>query len=1098
MYSQYPGPQPYQMHSGHPFNSNNNINNINCGQPDGNPQLDGWQFPRSSSNQQAISRLGWNHHSQQFQTYTPVPSYHGNESRGTSPAYQNPVCPPSLSVLAPNGSSNSSSGYRIPLDSSQNFQVVPTQVPLERTTQMPSLARDWHSQNYLQTNKNGMVMPIRTLQMLSGQLQTTDNDPDVNRSSFSEQTSAQQHLICENYLNYILNFPVAYKCCLTHLLQAMGEKVILPSDSTNRFSHPTELLQSQQSCSQGQCKIIALNASCPCPSNQLLQHMLFRMKSMNLTCHRQQQQQIQGNCELSTKGHALQPNENVWMPRQTNGQNVIQAASISSSRAWSNGHHVSSANHTQISKANATVASCISSHTVNSAQTCSVQQQLEADLVKRQMSGFSTQMEQTLVAVGTSLGKHIQPLSSDMMKSLSIEKLSEQVSCPSEDITAGQGVDPTTSNSEPVVCLNLDSLNKLSHENPTESDTDLHFTITFDTMKMEDLNMPQDKDNVLTSLCDCDIPMEVYKSWINLGDESLDIDKELADAFFKREVCGSLMKETTVNISQHVDRLTTNSSNELKTSPKQLHVCEDSVSAMPSTCCNESDSKVELVGEKTVKSQHNVHQDIVRSSQKGSFKDFVGSMNSVAACSPICLSSDDDDSEWVHTCQTNGDMPNQEAIIISDTEEIPSSPSIQDPYSQIQTYMVEKKDDVHIIKTTRIEATNPLTDSRTEEDTQELQQYQQNEQGHLKLSQWSPIDQVQKASWKDSPGSPSAIIMNNNSDVVKEAKSLDRGWKASATHGHKSSNHSSIIQSLPFKKRKIQPLCDVEDAAQLTDALVPSSQSPLKVAKKRKNSQDNKADIELTGSKRHRDTTVDQRDSDLKGTGTSEGLDIQKSSDMCTKRKYATLQLYGVLKANPKDSCVTVHDGTECGRNVPSQIFIPITLDKNNERDKTMENCRETSVPSPDKFSRLSPLDGEDRGMNATRKGKEEQQEPFGKDHQSEQKMSEKDMKGQEQSSQKNHQLKPKDKTVPKRPEHCRPSKKDEVGQQRSSSEEHQSERKSYGRNKDEQRQQSSDKKHWSKPKKRKFSLNGLICESKMVGSSKKKKKLHKKRWTWD
>lgn len=44
------------------------------------------------------------------------------------------------------------------------------------------------------------------------------------------------------------------------------------------------------------------------------------------------------------------------------------------------------------------------------------------------------------------------------------------------------------------------------------------------------------------------------------------------------------------------------SSDELKTCPKQLH--EDSVSAMPTTCCNGCDSEVQLVEEDSVNSQH--------------------------------------------------------------------------------------------------------------------------------------------------------------------------------------------------------------------------------------------------------------------------------------------------------------------------------------------------------------------------------------------------------------------------------------------------------------------------------------------------------------
>lgn len=333
-------------------------------------------------------------------------------------------------------------------------------------------------------------------------------------------------------------------------------------------------------------------------------------------------------------------------------------------------------------------------------------------------------------------------------------------------------------------------------------------------------------------------------------------------------------------------------------------------------------------------------------------------------------------------------MPSHEGIIISDTEdEIPSCPSIQDvfKYSQIQPSRAEKKDDVHLIKTTRIDNTYPLTDSK-EKDTQEIQQHQQKEHGHLKLSQWSPIDQVQKAAQKDSLGSLPATIMKNNSDVMNESIVLEteENCKAkgpSATHRHESSGHSSTLQSLPLKKRRIQSLCDVEDSVELTDALVPSSQSPLKVTKKHKNSQDSGADKELMGSKRHRDTTADppSGDSVLKWTGTSERLEIQKSSGMCREKKYAKLQLYGAQKANPKHTSGTCHD---C--NVPTQLSISISLDKNSAGDKAMESQRDTFVPSPDKFRRLSSLDGEKKGMNAPGKDEVEQQQSVGKNHQSE------------------------------------------------------------------------------------------------------------------
>lgn len=246
MYSQYPGPQPHQMQCGHLVNQNN------CGQPHG------CQIPTSSLNQQAISTLRWHHNALQLGTYTPVASYLGNGSRGTSSAGQNPVCSTSLSDMAPtSGSTNRSSGYSMPLGSSLNFQVVPKQGALVQTTHIPSSVRDWHtwnsSQTFLEkstpgsfqsqslvdwhskTNKNGIVMPVRTSQMLSGQPQTTGNDPDVNRSSIPEQTSLPPHLRCDILLNFVLQIPIAYKCCSAHLMQAMDEKQKLLSGNTNSF-----------------------------------------------------------------------------------------------------------------------------------------------------------------------------------------------------------------------------------------------------------------------------------------------------------------------------------------------------------------------------------------------------------------------------------------------------------------------------------------------------------------------------------------------------------------------------------------------------------------------------------------------------------------------------------------------------------------------------------------------------------------------------------------------------------------------------------------------------------------------------------------------
>ncbi|KAG5267522.1 hypothetical protein AALO_G00222690 [Alosa alosa] len=67
--------------------------------------------------------------------------------------------------------------------------------------------------------------------------------------------------------------------------------------------------------------------------------------------------------------------------------------------------------------------------------------------------------------------------------------------------------------------------------------------MVFDVMDVENLNQLKQKGHILTNCFDCDIATELNKSsWRNVNDESLDIDRELADEDFTREICGSLLE----------------------------------------------------------------------------------------------------------------------------------------------------------------------------------------------------------------------------------------------------------------------------------------------------------------------------------------------------------------------------------------------------------------------------------------------------------------------------------------------------------------------------------------------------------------------------
>ncbi|XP_062374506.1 uncharacterized protein LOC134062502 [Sardina pilchardus] len=82
-----------------------------------------------------------------------------------------------------------------------------------------------------------------------------------------------------------------------------------------------------------------------------------------------------------------------------------------------------------------------------------------------------------------------------------------------------------------------------------EFDTE-EIKILFETMKVENVIQLKQKGHI-TNSSDCDIAMELDKSsWRNLNDESLDIDRELADEDFTKEICGSLLERNLLSSIQ--------------------------------------------------------------------------------------------------------------------------------------------------------------------------------------------------------------------------------------------------------------------------------------------------------------------------------------------------------------------------------------------------------------------------------------------------------------------------------------------------------------------------------------------------------------------
>ncbi|XP_076152733.1 uncharacterized protein LOC143136116 [Alosa pseudoharengus] len=414
-------------------------------------------------------------------------------------------------------------------------------------------------------------------------------------------------------------------------------------------------------------------------------------------------------------------------------------------------------------------------------------------------------------------------------------------------------------------------------------------------------------------------------------------------------------------------------------------------------------------------------------------KDSDDGVQTVALSSPICLDSEDDDSEvnLGPTCQITRDLSqtsNQELIAILDgEEEIPSFTSIKDVLKQAKTSSKKRKQDDHLTKTTGKEPTNLLIDRRKGNEVQKPQQHLQKEYNHPKLSRWSSIHQ--KVSRKDSahtahqpakphgletvansspcgikashPISPSAPIRKRKFSEMKESSSLDtvKGWepgRLGANYGLESSSPTSILQSLPLKKR-MRSLGEFGNSVKLTDIMVPSNHSPIKGTKTFSNSQDTGVDTELTDSNIHTDEAVGlpttSEDIVLNLAGTLNVSELQKSSRGCKKRKPITLMLFG---AHLEDLNRTTQHYTDCDRNIPIQLSIMHSLEKNSIKDKVRKSWEDCFVPTPGKSKRLSGPEGVYRKKNvhvrpvehqksqgAPGKDKEEQQSSA-KEHQSE------------------------------------------------------------------------------------------------------------------
>ncbi|XP_041934497.1 uncharacterized protein LOC121697178 isoform X1 [Alosa sapidissima] len=100
--------------------------------------------------------------------------------------------------------------------------------------------------------------------------------------------------------------------------------------------------------------------------------------------------------------------------------------------------------------------------------------------------------------------------------------------------------------------------------------------MVFSAMNVGNLNKLKQKGHILTNCFDCDIAMEIKKSWWrNVNDESMDIDREMADEDFTREICGSLLehcneKSPEKNVPSSIQTPGTTSPHEYSVSKEDL------------------------------------------------------------------------------------------------------------------------------------------------------------------------------------------------------------------------------------------------------------------------------------------------------------------------------------------------------------------------------------------------------------------------------------------------------------------------------------------------------------------------------------------------
>ncbi|KAL2103036.1 hypothetical protein ACEWY4_002204 [Coilia grayii] len=309
------------------------------------------------------------------------------------------------------------------------------------------------------------------------------------------------------------------------------------------------------------------------------------------------------------------------------------------------------------------------------------------------------------------------------------------------------------------------------------------------------------KYNITTKNIGCDTAMENKKSsWRNLSDESLDIDKELADVDFVKENFPSLLEKTEnrdliSNIQPGQEK--TDSTDILKmtnhSSEYFAQMCDDSqdLDPEPRNCPTSPDDPIVDIkltvspseNESKAVDSESVHQDIVTAMEDDpsspsvfvaeqshksdkecpessdeallSMKITVLSMDELGKLSklfgedssPICLGSDDSEVEFVNSCQSVANLCQVESpedlSVLNREEKTAFAPSLH------KTAKLENTEDTFLTDLSGKQKANRAKDSQNENYTLKHQHLQE-ENRQSTQSHRPSKHQVQSASRKDS------------------------------------------------------------------------------------------------------------------------------------------------------------------------------------------------------------------------------------------------------------------------------------------------------------------------------------------------------------